>query len=268
MTTMPAVPVARRDLARAVLRSLGVVIAVLAAIQIARFYFEPFGQRFFANDLNGYLAGARRFLDSGSPYLPEQLSGAWTLQPDSFIHPPVSLLLFIPFLVIPAVLWWAIPIGLTVWGIVRMRPAAWALPLMALCLLWPRTAGILIAGNSDMWVAAALAVALAASLPTAVLLIMKPSYLPFAIIGITWRSWWIAAVIVGVACAAFAGLWVDYLTVLRGVTLEPLYSLYNAPFVLIPLIAWLARTRRNPGAARIWPLRRTAHQSTESDTVD
>ncbi len=236
---------------RAILRTSAIVILVLAAIEIGQFYLGEFGQRFLANDLNGYVAGARRLLDHGSPYLPEQLSGAWALQPDSFIHPPVSVLLFAPFLVLPAVLWWAIPIGLTTWAIVRMRPAAWAWPLMALCLLWPRTAGILIAGNSDMWVAAAVAVALAASLPTVVLLVLKPSYLPFALIGIGWRSWWLAAAVTAIVCLLFGGLWFDYLTVLRGATLEPLYSLYNAPYVLIPVIAWFARTRQSPTRATI-----------------
>ncbi|MDP9483300.1 MAG: hypothetical protein M3P84_08780 [Chloroflexota bacterium] len=259
----PAASVDRRAWAQATLRSAAIVIAVLAAIEIGYFFFEPFGQRFFANDLNGYLEGARRFLDHGSPYLAEQLSGAWALQPDSFIHPPVALLLFIPFVFLPAVLWWAIPIGLTLWAIIRMRPATWAWPLMALCLLWPRTAGILIAGNSDMWVSAAIAVALAASLPTAVLLIMKPSYLPFALIGIPWRSWWVAGVAMGLAAAAFAGLWFDYVKVLRGVTLEPLYSLYNAPFVLMPVIAWLARTRRHAARTRIWLPRRAPAPAAE-----
>jgi hypothetical protein len=253
---------------RAILRSAATVIAVLAAIEIGYFYLEPFGQRFFANDLNGYLAGARRFLESGSPYLAEQVNGNWTLQPDSFIHPPIALLLFIPFLVLPAVLWWAVPLGLTVWAIVRMRPAVWAWPLMALCLLWPRTAGILIAGNTDMWVSAAIAVALAASLPTTVLLIMKPSYLPFALIGLPWRSWWIAGAAISLAAAAFAALWFDYVKVLRGVTLEPLYSLYNAPFVLVPVIAWIARTRRQASPRRIWMPRRTSVLAAEPKTVD
>jgi hypothetical protein len=131
---------------------------------------------------------------------------------------------------------------------------------MALCMLWPRTAGILIAGNTDMWVAAAIAVALAASLPTAVLLILKPSYLPFALIGIPWRSWWVVGVVVAVVAAAFAGLWFDYLTVLRGVTLEPLYSLYNAPFVLIPVIAWVARTRQSPPRTGVIPRSTPADQ--------
>jgi hypothetical protein len=233
----------RPDWGRAVLRSLGVVILGLAIVRLGLVLAEPFGQRFLGNDLNGYLAGASRFLETGSPYLPEQLSGAWQLQPDSFIHPPVALVLFLPFLYMPAIAWWAIPIGLTIWAVIRLRPAPWAWPVMAACLLWPRTAGILIAGNSDMWVAAALVVALAFALPAAVLLVMKPSYLPLALVGATRSNWRMAAVGAAIACLLFMNLWFDYLAVLRGVSLEPLYSLYNAPYVAIPLIAWLARSR-------------------------
>jgi hypothetical protein len=233
----------RPDWAGAIARSLAVVILVLAAVRVGLLLLDPFGQRFLGNDLAGYTTAARRFLDSGTPYLPEQLSGAWQLQPDSFIHPPVAVLLFIPWIVLPAVLWWAIPIGLTVWSVVRLRPRPWAWPVMAACLLWPRTAGILIAGNSDMWIAATVAVALAFALPTAVLIVIKPSYLPLALIGLRRREWWIAGIVVGAVCLAFGGLWLDYLTVLRGVTLEPLYSLYNAPYVAIPLVAWVGRIR-------------------------
>jgi hypothetical protein len=213
----------------------------LAIVRVWLLLGEDFGKRFLGNDLNGYVAGARRFLETGSPYLPEQLSGSWQLQPDSFIHPPVAVLLFIPFLVLPAVLWWAIPILLTAWSVVRLKPRAWSWPIMAACLLWPRTAGILIAGNTDLWVAAAIAVALAFGIPTATLLVLKPSFLPLALIGSNHREWWITGAVVGLACIAFGGLWFDYLTVLRGVTLEPLYSLYNAPYVAIPLVAGLAR---------------------------
>ena len=242
----PSVAPDRSGWGRAILRSLTVVIVALAVIEIGQHLLGPFGQRFLGNDLDGYLAGARRFLETGSPYLPEQLSGSWPLQPDSFIHPPVALLLFVPFLVLPALSWWAIPLGLTAAAIVRMRPALWAWPCMALGLLWPRTAGILIAGNSDMWVAATVGIALAWSLPTTVLLVFKPSYLLLALIGIPWRSWWIAAVAMAIVCVLFGQLWFDYVTALRGATLDPLYSLYNAPYVLIPLVAWIARTRPSP----------------------
>jgi hypothetical protein len=231
---------ARPDWTAAVLRSLGIVIGVLAAVRLAMVMFDDFGRRFLGNDLNGYVAGARRFLETGSPYLPEQVVGPWQLQPDSFIHPPVAVLLFIPWVVLPAILWWAIPIGLTAWSVVRLRPAPWSWPVMAACLLWPRTAGILIAGNSDMWVAAAVGVTLAFRIPASVLVVMKPSYLPLALIGARRRSWWMGAAVTGVVCLAFGALWFDYLAVLRNVTLEPLYSMYNAPYVLAPSIAWVA----------------------------
>jgi hypothetical protein len=234
------------DWATAVARSLAVVVLGLAIARLGLLLVDPFGERFLGNDLNGYVAGARRFLDTGSPFLAEQLSGSWQLQPDSFIHPPVALLLFVPFIVLPAPLWWLIPIGLTVAAIVRLRPSVWTLPVMAACLLWPRTGGILIAGNTDMWVAAAMGVTLAWSVPASVLLVMKPSYLPLAIIGITWRSWWVAVVVVGAVCLLFAGLWLDYLTVLRGAPLDPWYSLLNSPYVAIPVVAWLGRTRSGP----------------------
>jgi hypothetical protein len=230
----------RPDWTAAIFRSLGVVIGALAAIRLVLVTFDDFGRRFLGNDLNGYIVGARRFLDTGSPYLRAQVAGPWQLQPDSFIHPPVAVLLFIPWVVLPAVLWWVIPLALTTWSVVRLRPAPWAWPVIAACLLWPRTAGIVIAGNSDMWVAAAVGVALAFRLPTTVLIVMKPSYLPLALIGATWRSWWIAAAVIGVVCIPFGALWFDYFAVLRNVTLEPLYSLYNAPYVAIPMVAWAA----------------------------
>ena len=228
----------------AIARSLAVVILAAALIRLGLLLGDPFGERFLANDLNGYLAGARRFLENGSPYLPEQLAGPWALQPDSFIHPPAALSLFVPFLVLPAVLWWLIPIGLTVAAVAQMRPAVWSWPVMAACLLWPRTAGILIAGNTDLWVAAAIGVTLAWSLPASVLLVLKPSYLPLALIGVRWRSWWIAAAAVAVLCLPFGGLWFDFAMVLRGSPVEPWYSLLNLPYVAIPIFGWLGRDHR------------------------
>lgn len=232
------------DWTAAFLRSLGLVIAALAVVRFVVVLFEPFGQRFLANDLNGYVAGARRFLETGSPYLAEQLSGRWQLQPDSFIHPPVAVILFAPFIVLPAVLWWAIPIGLTAWSVIRLRPSAWSWPLMAACLLWPRTDGILIAGNTDMWVAAAVGVSLAFGVPAPVLVVMKPSYLPLALIGLRRPAWWVVGIVVAIICLLFGPLWFQYVKVLAGVTLEPIYSLFNVPYVLVPVVAWSGRSRR------------------------
>jgi hypothetical protein len=240
--------------ALAVARSLAIVIAGLAVVRLGLLVVGPFGERFLGNDLDGYVAGARRFVETGSPYLAEQLTGSWQLQPDSFIHPPVALVLFALFVVLPPILWWLIPVGLTVAAVARLHPTAWAWPVMAACLLWPRTAGILIAGNTDMWITAALAVTLAWSVPASVLLVMKPSYLPLAIVGMRRRSWWLAASGVGLVCLLFGDLWFDYLTVLRGAPLEPWYSLLNLPYVAIPLIAWLARSERSVTRPSIVPI--------------
>lgn len=120
-----------RDWPAAIIRSLAVVLLGLAIVRLVLLLADPFGERFLGNDLNGYVAGARRFLDTGSPFLADQLSGSWQLQPDSFIHPPIALLLFVPFVVLPAALWWLIPIGLTIAAVWRLRPAAVAWPVMA-----------------------------------------------------------------------------------------------------------------------------------------
>ena len=242
------------DWSLAVARSIAIVIAALASVRLGLLVVGPFGERFLGNDLNGYVAGARRFFETGSPFLAEQLAGSWQLQPDSFIHPTVALVLFAPFVVLPSILWWLIPVGLTVAAVARLNPTAWAWPVMAVCLLWPRTGGILIAGNTDMWVTAALAVTLAWSVPASVLLVMKPSYLPLAIVGIRRRSWWLAASGVGVVCLLFGGLWFDYLTVLRGAPLEPWYSLLNLPYVAIPFVAWLARTEGGVTRSSVVPI--------------
>jgi len=77
-----------------------------------------------------------------------------------------------------------------------------------------------------------------------VLLVLKPSYLPLALMGVRWRSWWIAAAAVAVLCLPFGGLWFDFAMVLRGSPVEPWYSLLNLPYVAIPIFGWLGRDHR------------------------
>ena len=89
------------DWSVAIARTLAIVLAGLAIVRLGLLVGGPFGERFLANDLNGYVAGARRFFETGSPFLAEQLTGSWQLERDSFIHPPVALLLFAPFIVLP-----------------------------------------------------------------------------------------------------------------------------------------------------------------------
>ena len=197
-------------------------------------------REFATADLGGYLEGARRFLATGSPYLPPQIAGPWTLGAHSFIHPPTALPLFLAFLVLPWPLWWAIPLALTIAVVWQLRPAPWSWPLLAACVLWPRSLGSLAAGNSDMWAMALVAVAVRWG-PGPLLAALKPTFAPLALVGIRTRAWWIAAL----ACAALGlltlPLWFEYLAVVRNAGLPLTYSLLNVPLLAIPLVAWAGR---------------------------
>jgi hypothetical protein len=193
-------------------------------------------------DLGGYLDGARQYFVTGSPYLPEHVAGPWTLQAHSFVHPPPALALFAPFLILPAVLWWALPLAITGWAIARLRPARWTWPLMVLCLIWPRSIGSLLAGNSDMWAMAIVAGGVVLGWPL-VLLVIKPTFAPLAVLGIRRRVWWIALAIAAAANVFMLPLWIEYLAVVRNSQLRVDYSLLNLPLVVLPAIAWLGRVR-------------------------
>ena len=73
-----------------------------------------------------------------------------------------------------------------------------------------------------------------------VLVALKPTLIPFMVVGIRRRSWWLAAGVLAVVSLAFLPLWFDYARVLlnaRGPLVSPWYSLGNVPLLLIPLIA-------------------------------
>ena len=233
---------------RVALEMTSVVLLVAFAWQLLGTWNSDWARLYAGGDLGGYLHGARRFLDTGSPYLPAHVAGPWTLEAHSFVHPPAALALFVPFLTLPAVLWWATPIGVTAWLLARLRPARWTWPLLVLCLIWPRLIGSLLAGNSDMWAMAIVALGAAFAWPF-VFLVIKPTFAPIALLGSRRRSWWIAAAVVGVANLVALPLWLEYLAVVRNSQLRLDYSLLNLPLVALPAIAWLGRSRRPEAAA-------------------
>lgn len=224
--------------------ALTLVIGLWAAWLLVELARSPFGRdwAFGSGDLLGYLDGARRFLATGSPYLPAQVDGPWALGPHSFIHPPSALPLFVPFLWLPSVLWWAIPILGTAWLVVNTRPAPWTWPLIALCLVWPRSAGALIAGNSDLWAMLFVALGLRFGWPFT-MLIFKPTFALLAVLGIRHVQVWRAGVVAAIAMLPLLPLWLDYVSVIRNAGLDFSYSLLNLPLVVLPVFAWAGRTR-------------------------
>jgi hypothetical protein len=205
---------------------------------------SPWADQFaYANgDLSGYLDGARRFLATGSPYLPEQIAGYWHLQPHSFINPPSALPLFLPFLWLPAILWWVIPIVGTAVLMIAWRPAPWTWPLIAFCLLWPRTQGSILAGNTDLWAALIASLGCRYGWPF-VFLIVKPSFAPVALLAARDRRFWIAAIVVVVVMLPLVPIWIDYVAVVRNTDIGVGYSLFSSPLVAMPVVAWWGRRR-------------------------
>ena len=179
------------DLPRRNLRPLWVgftiVILALAAYETVLLYQVIDRQHAIGTDQDYYQFVARRWLDEGIFYTDRQLAGPYQTQTlvDN-LYPPHALYLFIPFLVLPDILWWVIPlavIGYVVWW---CRPVVWMWPILALIVLFPKTPGQILFGNTDMWVTAAIAGGVRWAWPS-VLVTFKPSLAFFALIGIRER---------------------------------------------------------------------------------
>jgi hypothetical protein len=196
--------------------------------------------RLLAVDYQLYMDAARRWLDGGSFYLPYQLAGPYTVTPGDVLYPPYSLLLFVPFTVLPAILWWVIPVAITAVVIVRHRPSPLTWPVLAMCLWWPTTNVKLLTGNPVLWVVAALAAGTVLAWPS-VLVLLKPSLFPFALFGIRQRSWWVTLGALGVASLLFLPLWPDFMAAIANAS-NPnglAYSISEVPMLLLPLVAWI-----------------------------
>lgn len=195
-------------------------------------------------DFNFYVSLGRRWLQTGVMYGDRQLTGApyhIEINVDN-LYPPPAILLFAAFVFLPWFAWYLIPIGLIGFAIWRARPAMWTWPLMALCLLWPRTQGSFVVGNSDLWSAGFVAAGVIWGWPS-VLGLFKPAFAPVVLIGVWRRSWWTALAGVAVVSVAFLPYWSQYVTVATNWEAPITRSLLNIPILFIPILAWLGRTR-------------------------
>lgn len=194
-------------------------------------------------DLSLYRDVAVRWLASGSYFEPHQLAGPYTIEAGDILYPPVGLWLFVPFVFLPAILWWATPIGVTAWAVWRLQPRPEVWPLLALCIAWPTTLLKTWTGNPVIWAVAAMALGTLYRWPS-VFVLLKTSLFPFAFLGANRRSWWVAFAVFVLISLPFGSLWVDWLTsVVNSRGGGPLYSSLEIPMLLLPLIAWVGRTR-------------------------
>lgn len=233
---------------------VGVTLAVLvagAAVMAAQF--RAFSDRGLVGiDLRMFQEHGQRWLQTGSMYASYQVAGPYPYDLGSgtadvavmpALYPPIAAPLFAGLRFLPPLLWWAIPLGFLAWFLMRMRPAPWTWPLMASVTLLPATAGVIAAGGSTMWVAAGVAGGLLYGWPI-LAVALKPSFLPFLIVGARHRSLWIG--LWGWAALTLAMLdqsivYMQVMTNVQGASL--LYSLPDYPLVAVPVIAWLGRRK-------------------------
>jgi hypothetical protein len=206
-------------------------------------------------DLRIYLDHTDRWLHGGSYYDPRQLTG----QPyqhvnEDSLYPPPSAIFFLPFLWVPWPVWWLVPLAVIVASVIRSRPSFWVWPLIAACAVAPRTISLTIYGNTTMWVAASVAAALSWRIPS-VLVLLKPTLLPFALIDVRRRAWWVGLAGLGIASVAMLPMWSDWLTAVLNLRGDDwTHNGFDVAYILIPVIAWLG----TPGRVRGWRSRTVA----------
>lgn len=234
---------------------LALILLAFAAVQAWRLYQTFALHDAVALDYRTWVHIGERALAGGGFYSAEQLTGPyqmvteWVRYPTNVptLYPPPFVLVFVALTAAPPFLWWAVPIGIIAYLVASWRPAPWTWPLLALALCWPSSASVVIVGGTSMWVAALLAAGLRWHWPT-LLIMLKPTLAPLALVGIRHRSWWVAAIGLGAMSVALLPMWFDYLTVLRHASdPNPLYSLGDLPLFAAVLLAWQTQWERTAG---------------------
>lgn len=220
-----------------------VILAIGAYMMWLGFAAQDWGQ-IVGFDQAIYADGAQRWLHGGGFYLDRQLHGPYDIVEGDVLYPPTALWAFVPLSFLPAFAWWVLPIGFVAWSVWRWHPAPWAWPLLALCLVAPNTLVAFVTGYPGLLMAAVIAAGLRWGWPGA-LVLLKPSLLPFALIGIRSRGWWLATAGLVVLTLPLLAMLPDWLHA----TLDGrgwggwLYSLREVPLMLLPVVAWAGRSR-------------------------
>jgi hypothetical protein len=209
-------------------------------------------------DYRLYMDTATRWLAGGGYFQPYQLAGPYPISPGDILYPPVALLLFVPFMFLPAILWWLIPAAAVAWSVARLRPGPIVWPMLAICLAWPPTLVKVVTGNPVIWAVAALALGVVYAWPS-VLVLIKPSLFPFALFGACRRRWWIGLAVFVLVSLPFGSLWIDWLhSILNSQGGGLAYSSLEIPMLAFPVVVWLGRKRpvtdgRDPAPSRTEP---------------
>jgi hypothetical protein len=197
------------------------------------------GNPSFGLDYRWHMEASKRLIETGTPYWPWQLNGPYEIGNGAILYPPVAFALFIPFLWLPAVAWWIVPMAITVWAMTRHRPPLWTWPVTIGLFCLEKSLNVYVFGNPTMWIVAAVAAGTVWGWPF-VLVLAKPTFAPLALLGIRRRSWWVALAIFALVAALFGRLWFDWISVAVNSDVSIAYNLPTLPLILAPLLPWLA----------------------------
>ena len=233
---------------RAPALALAMQAALLALLVVESVVRLPvYGSVWIGHDYTLYMDATRRWLETGQFYHPYQVAGPYAITALEVLYPPVALWLFVPFTVLPAIAWWA-PVAIVAWVVHQQRPGPWARVVILLLLTFPidkaTSWAVELVGNGNPGLWAVAFVALATRWPFfGSWVLLKPSLLPFGLIGIRRVAWWAGAAVLGALSLPFGAMWLDYAAVLGNASNGGLlYSLPNVTLCLVPLVG-LVRLR-------------------------
>ena len=201
------------------------------------------GNPSFGLDYRWHMDAAQRLLDTGTPYWPWQIAGPYVIGDGAILYPPTAFALFIPFLWLPSILWWLVPIAITVYSMARHHPPLWAWVIVVGLFALEKSLNVYVFGNPSMWIVAAVAAGTVWGWPS-VFVLAKPTFAPLAFIGIRHRSWWVALAIFAGVSLLFLPVWFDWLAVVRNSDVSWAYNLPTLPLMLAPLVPWAASRER------------------------
>jgi hypothetical protein len=223
-----------------------------AAIGIARY--DAFAARgLVAIDYRMFVEFGHRWATTGSIYAPYQLigpfrydvaAGTTNVAAMPALYPPLVGPVFWLLGLLPAFLWWAVPVVVLAVSVRGAR--AWTWPLLAAVACLPQVPSLFIVGGSSMWVLAGLALGVREGWPVLVVA-LKPTLAPFALVGVRHRSTWIGAGLLLAVSLLMLPEWLRYVTVIRNLESPSLaYSFGDLPPVAAVLLAvWSAVWRRS-----------------------
>lgn len=218
---------------------IGVLGLTLGVELLLLLYTLPIYPGWAGHDFTLYRDAASSWLAGTGFYHPYQFA-PYVITEREILYPPTSLILFAPFTVLPAVLWWAIPLAILGWSIRQAR--GWRLAAVLLCLTFPLAHGVswsldmIVNGNPVIWAAAGVALAVRFGVGPLALLKPSPFLLPFALIGIRSRAWWLTLAALILVSLPFLPMWLDYGRVLLNSSGADIgYMVYSVPLMLVPV---------------------------------